>query len=248
MTILDGAYAESPDADDGWTRAHMTSDGVEVIYLDHVRYERDPLSAVFDDIDEDDLDMLAANIKAEGQKLPVTINQATRTVVDGWQRLRACWSIRMKPVVAAIEIENPPAFVMAVNVHRRDVEAKNAGQRVLQAMDLFAAERDAVEGKKPRKATAKQIGAAAGCSAATIDMVRRALRWDDENQENFYEPKLRAGKISAKRAYDQITEREAKDKSVDEPDADAESDSGDSLLDAVEQILRGSGGREPLAL
>ena len=90
VTILEGAAAGSPDAGDGWMRAQTTPDGAEVIHLDHVRYERDPVSAVFDDIDDDELDMLAANIKAEGQELPITINKTTGTVVDGWQRLRAC--------------------------------------------------------------------------------------------------------------------------------------------------------------
>ena len=258
MTILSSASAESPGVGDGWVPAQVTPDGVEVMYLDHVRYERDPLSAVFDDIDDDELDMLAANIKAEGQKLPVTINQATRTVVDGWQRLRACWSIRAKPVVAEVEIENPPAYVMAVNVHRRDVAAKTAVQRVFLAMDLFAVMQDAPIAKRGRLAgrapTAKTIAAAAGCGQRTVEQIRQAINYDKKHGTDF-ERALRRGRMSAKEAYESIRQFEAGDELNDDDDTGADDARGTkaesreadlSFLNAAEEILRDSGGRDPL--
>ncbi len=244
MTIPEGAVGESPDADDGWIPAHVTPGGVEVIYLDHVRYERDPLSAVFDDIADDELDMLAANIDAEGQELPVTINRATGTVVDGWQRLRACHSIRKKPIVQEVDIQNPPAYVMAVNVHRRDVEAKNAAQRCLQAMDLFEADPN-TRRKAGHKGTKTQIAAAAGISNPTVDMVRRALKWDRDHKNDDYEQALRRGRMSAARVYDEILQLEREERG-EARDADAEGDRDDSRLNAVEQILREAGDREPV--
>ena len=248
VTILEGAAAGSPDAGDGWMRAQTTPDGAEVIHLDHVRYERDPVSAVFDDIDDDELDMLAANIKAEGQELPITINKTTGTVVDGWQRLRACHLIGRKPDIREIEVTNPAAYVMAVNVHRRDVEAKNATQRVLLAMDLFHVARNLPTAKggsmAGRAPSAETLAAAAGCSAKTVEQVRRALKWD-KDYDSDYEPAMRKGRMSAKRVDEEIRQLKREERG-EERAADAEGDSGDSLLDAVEQILRRSGGREPL--
>ena len=179
-----------------------TDQSVNVIYLYGVRYERDPMSAMFEDLPTEELMMLAQNIKTEGQKLPVTVNSANGLVLDGWQRLRACQLIEAEPKVVEDEIPNPAAFVMAVNEHRRGSTAPTATQRVLLATDLLMLEREA-RGGKGRKPTAKKIAAAAGCSTGTVDYVRRGLRWDTTHDTD-YEGLMRAGRMSAKKVHDEI--------------------------------------------
>ena len=179
-----------------------TDQSVKVIYLCGVRYERDPMSAMFEDLPNEELMMLAQNIKTEGQKLPVTVNSANGLVLDGWQRLRACQLIEAEPRVVEDEIPNPAAFVMAVNEHRRGSTAPTAPQRVLLATDLLMLEWEA-RGGKGHKPSAKKVAAAAGCSTGTVEHARRGLRWDTTHDTD-YEGLMRSGRMSAKRVNDEI--------------------------------------------
>ena len=179
-----------------------TDQSVNVIYLYGVRYERDPMSAMFEDLPTEELMMLAQNIKTEGQKLPVTVNSANGLVLDGWQRLRACQLIEAEPKVVEDEIPNPAAFVMAVNEHRRGSTAPTAPQRVLLATDLLMLEWEA-RGGKGHKPSAKKVAAAAGCSTGTVEHARRGLRWDTTHDTD-YEGLMRSGRMSAKRVNDEI--------------------------------------------
>ena len=183
-----------------------TDKAAEVIFLHDVRYQRDPLSAVFEDLPDEELEMLAANIKAEGQKLPITINSANGLVLDGWQRLRACELTGVKPKVDETEISHPAAFVMAVNEHRRGSTAPTVTHRALLATDLLTLEWEA-RGSKGRKPSAKKVAEAAGCSTATVEQVRRSLRWDAEYGTD-YEDLMRRGKLSAAAANDLIVAAE----------------------------------------
>ena len=180
----------------------------EVIFLNDVRYERDPLSAVFQDLPDEELEMLAANIKAEGQKLAITINSANGMVLDGWQRLRACRLIEVEPRVVKKDVPNPAAFVMAVNEHRRGSTAQTATQRALLAADLLMLEWQA-RGGKGRKPSAQKTAEAAGTSVPTVEQVRRALRYDEKHGTD-YEQRMRLGRLSAAAANTEIAQLQRK--------------------------------------
>ena len=179
----------------------------EVIFLHGERYERDPLSAVFEDLPDEELEMLAESIKAEGQKLPITINTANGSVLDGWQRLRACQLIDAEPKVVETEIPNPAAFVMAVNEHRRGSTAPTTTQRALLATDLLMLEWQA-RGGKGRRPTAEKISEAAGVGIRTVQQIRRARRWDEDHGTD-YEGRMRSGTLTAKSADEQIRSAKA---------------------------------------
>ena len=179
----------------------------EVIYLHGERYERDPLSAVFEDLPEEELQMLAENIKAEGQKLPITINTANGLVLDGWQRLRACQLIEIEPLIDQIEVPNPATFVMAVNEHRRGSTAPTVTQRVLLAMDLLELEWEQ-RGAKGRKPSTPKISEAAGAGIRTVEQIRRAKRWDQEHGTD-YEGLMRSGRLTARMTDRQIRSAQA---------------------------------------
>ncbi len=181
-----------------------TSKAAEVIFLHGVRYARDPMSAVFEDLPDEELMMLAENIKVEGQKLPITINRSSGLVLDGWQRLRACERIDAKPLVDELEISDPAAFVMAINEHRRGSTAPTATQRALLATDLLMLEWEA-GGRQGRKPSAKKVANAAGTSVPTVEQVRRALR-HDEMRGTDYAQRLRLGELSAAAANAEIAQ------------------------------------------
>ena len=218
----DDADPIGPVSDDGWGGVYFQGT-TEYAEVGGFTYKRHVLSAAFDDLPDDELDMLAASIREEGLKVPIALDASSEelVVLDGWQRLRACHALELTPVTQAVKVgSSVAAYVMAVNVHRRDVQAKNAAQRCLQAMSLFEIERSAQE-KKGRKATKSQVAIAAGISTATVDMVRRALKWDTDNKSDAYEVTLRKGRMSAKKAYDQIIAMEAKtEDAVDDDDDD----------------------------
>ena len=179
----------------------------EVIYLHGERYERDPLSAVFEDLPDEELQMLAESIKIEGQKLPITINTENGLVLDGWQRLRACQLIDAKPKVVETEIPNPAAFVMAVNEHRRGSTAPTTTQRALLADDLLMLEWQA-RGGKGRKPTVEKVSEAAGVGTRTVEQIRRAKRWDSANGTDF-EEQMRSGRLTAKSADERMRSAKA---------------------------------------
>ena len=193
--------------------------------------------------------MLAANIKAEGQELPVTINGATGTVVDGWQRLRACQLIRRKSGRAGDRGQEPASL--------RDggqrPSARHAGQErgpAVLAGDgpvRCPAERTPALERRAGRRPGRRSRRRRALVPATIDWVRQALKWDSENGVDTYEAAIRKGRMTAGRRTTRSWKwRPRTSRTAGDDDADGEGDSRDSRLDAIEQILRESGSREPL--
>lgn len=174
-----------------------------VIYLHGVRYVRDPLSAVFEDLPDEELQMLAANIEADGQTLPITINSHTGRVIDGWQRLRACELLQIEPNVVSEDIRDPARRVMGLNVHRRGSKEPNAGQRILRAIELW--DLDPSHNKRMRKGRTrpwpaeKWVMEAAGVSRASYSQLKYALEHDAEYQTKF-EAEIRSGQLTVDEA------------------------------------------------
>jgi hypothetical protein len=77
-----------------------------------------PLSAAFPAMCEEDFEALVADIKANGQREPITIYE--EQVLDGWHRYQACNRLGIKPVQFNLpEGKDPATFVESLNLHRR---------------------------------------------------------------------------------------------------------------------------------
>ena len=90
-----------------------------------------PLSMVFPSMAEDELDSMAADIKANGQKEAVIVFDGM--VLDGWHRYRACEKAGVKCVTIKHDGSDPVAFVLSRNLHRRHLTASQRAAAVVAA-------------------------------------------------------------------------------------------------------------------
>lgn len=76
-----------------------------------------PLSAIFPRMDSDAFELLKADLKANGQRQPITILGGM--ILDGGHRYRACTELGIEPKLVEFEGSDPIAFVISANMHRR---------------------------------------------------------------------------------------------------------------------------------
>lgn len=85
------------------------------------------LSASFPSMSDADFTALVADIKQHGQRDPITTFEGM--VLDGWHRWQACAELNLKPWLEKLsEDDDPAAFVLSRNLHRRHL---SASQRAL---------------------------------------------------------------------------------------------------------------------
>ena len=96
-----------------------------------------PTAARFPALSEPELEEMAADIKANGQRQAIMLTADGKTLVDGVNRYKACKRAGVPPKTARLpqhytEIDILQ-FIMSVNLRRRDL---NAGQRALLVLDF----------------------------------------------------------------------------------------------------------------
>lgn len=97
------------------TIARAIEDGKEVT-MD--RYPSHPAAEIFPMMNEAELQELADDIKATGQREPIVLFEGQ--VLDGRNRLRACELAGVEPLFTKVEsIGDPHAFVVTMNLRRR---------------------------------------------------------------------------------------------------------------------------------
>lgn len=92
-----------------------------------------PCANLFPMLNDDDLQMLADDIEQNGQREPIVF--WGRWILDGRNRLRACQlkGIKCKTVDLSDEIDDPLAYVISANLHRRQL---SSSQRAIIAGQL----------------------------------------------------------------------------------------------------------------
>jgi ParB-like nuclease domain len=83
-------------------------------------YKVHPFAARFPMLPPDQLNDLAADIKAHGQVYPCMID-AQGVLLDGRNRLAACKIAGVEPMIRTWEGDNPETYILSVNVHRRHI-------------------------------------------------------------------------------------------------------------------------------
>ena len=86
-----------------------------------------PFAARFPMMDEEDLTELAADIKKNGQQMPIVVDGEGQ-IVDGRNRLEACRRAGVEPIFEELVIGDPVDFVLSLNVRRRHL---TKGQRAM---------------------------------------------------------------------------------------------------------------------
>jgi ParB-like chromosome segregation protein Spo0J len=120
-----------------------------------------PVAALFPMLADDELEELAADIKANGLRFPIVRDKEGKTLIDGRNRLKACEIAGVKPTFRNLDGEDPVAFIISANIARRNL---NKGQQAILLARIFP------EGSRAR---GKDV---ATTSAETADVSGRRLR------------------------------------------------------------------------
>lgn len=145
---------------------------------------------------EEDLAALAADIKANGLRQPLTLDGEGR-LLDGRNRLEACKRAKVEPEFVSVNGADPVAFVVSLNVRRRNL---TASQRA-----LAAAEAGLVVGKVPTGSKSRQTLAKLFASNEKYVQQARALVERDPDAAAA----VKSGAQSLDDAYRAFRQREA---------------------------------------
>jgi hypothetical protein len=80
-----------------------------------------PVAALFPMLADDDLDELAADIKARGLLQPIVLDAGGR-VLDGRNRLAACEKAGIEPDFITYADGDPDGYALAINISRRHLK------------------------------------------------------------------------------------------------------------------------------
>ena len=129
------------------------------------------LSSIFPALPYDELQSLAADIKAHG--LHSTIVLYKGDVLDGWHRYQACEIAKVNPRTIDYKGSDPAAFVRSANWHRRHLSATQRSLAQVQLSEWAAA------GNRPKGAilhpplTVSQMATTAGVSERSIQHAKQ---------------------------------------------------------------------------
>lgn len=145
-------------------------------------------------LDDEHLDELAEDINKHGLQIP--IEQMDGKIIDGRRRWLACEKAGVTPNIIPVSAEDPIAYVLSLNLHRRHLTVSQAAmcaQRARKMYDDAAKERQKAAGGDRKSNGAKsvvtncsqavdtgksrdQVGKAFGVSGATVDRAAQVIR------------------------------------------------------------------------
>lgn len=156
------------------------------------KYEAHEAAAIFP-LDEEHVAELASDIREHGLRTPVEL--LAGKVIDGRRRLLACEQAGVKPSFVEVETDDPVAYVVSLNLHRRHLtptQRAMAAARAREIYDRAAKERQKASGGDRKSGDRKsvvenlpqpndgksrdQAGRAFGVSGKLVDMATNVLR------------------------------------------------------------------------
>jgi hypothetical protein len=152
-----------------------------------------PPADVFPMMSEDELQELAADIRANGLNQPLVVAEidGDLVLVDGRNRRAACELAKVEPEVRHLNGEDPNAYVLSANVHRRHM---TKGQRAM-AVAMISPEPE--KGGRGKKAVRDEH-----VSRPTVEKARTVLRYARDLAETVL-----AGATSLDNAYQAARDR-----------------------------------------
>jgi ParB-like chromosome segregation protein Spo0J len=109
-------------------------------------------------IDDENITTLADDIRANGQQVEIELLDGK--VLDGRRRWLACQMAGKKPRTKTVEVADPVAYVLSLNLHRRHLSTSQASACAARAASLRETiEADAKERQKLSKGRGQKGGA-----------------------------------------------------------------------------------------
>lgn len=136
-------------------------------------------------LDDEHLDQLAADIKANGQHVPIEILDGK--IVDGRRRSMACRIAGVQPVTRAVSPDDPVQYVLSLNLHRRHLTPSQASMCAQRARDIYERQADQHRGSNQHKSKVENLppsevgkardlaGKAFGVSGKSVDHAKRVI-------------------------------------------------------------------------
>lgn len=141
-------------------------------------------------LDDEHLDALAEDIKKNGQQIAIEVMDGK--ILDGRRRTMACRMAGVEPVTREVKPDDPVAYVLSLNLHRRHLTPSQASMCAARASDIYerqAKDRQAEQAKRnqpqsqkvenlPPIETSKSrdaAGKAFGVSGKSVDHAKRVL-------------------------------------------------------------------------
>jgi len=86
-------------------------------------------------LDDEHIDELAADIQQHGQRVAIQILDGK--IIDGRRRWIACKKANIVPTTEEIETDDPVAYVLSLNLHRRHLTIGEAGLVAARARKFY---------------------------------------------------------------------------------------------------------------
>lgn len=136
-------------------------------------------------LDDENLDALAEDIKEHGQLCPIELMDGK--ILDGRRRYMACRMAGVEAESVEVSPDDPVAYVISLNLHRRHLTPSQKSMVVARARGIYdkaAAERmkagkkaDPMENLPQGKGAARDAaGEAVGVSGKTVDFATKVLK------------------------------------------------------------------------
>ena len=187
-----------------------------------------PAADLFPMVDDEGFKDLCADIKERGLSQPITI-WTDGTLLDGRNRLLACYKTNQEVVLDRYEGTDPVQFSLSANLHRRHL---NAGQRAIVALkvrellqpaakerqgertdlkpkarnitaDLRESSTPSVTPAERRKSTAEQAAKAVGASPRAVEQAARVVKSAPDLL-----PQVQAGTMALDKAHKEAQKRQ----------------------------------------
>jgi hypothetical protein len=189
-----------------------------------------PLAALFPPLSEDELNALARDIKENGQRYPIIVDEKTSELIDGRMRLAACELAGVEPQFDFLNGNDPIAFIWSANGKRRHM---TKGQMAMIAASNLWSDTDQRDDIETDIATAARQ---AGVSTTRFKEAGTVVR----HAPHLVEPVIH-GTVALDAAYEQARdnkrEKEQRDEDMRllrEHDKDLAQKVGDGEMDLEE--------------
>jgi uncharacterized protein DUF4326/ParB-like nuclease family protein len=125
-----------------------------------------PAAEVFPMLDEEELEELAADIKAKGLQQPLVVGEldGNPVLIDGRNRREACRRAGVIPDYVLLDGQDPMAYILSANINRRQL---TRGQRAMTVIKVFATKTSHGDNRK--------ISGLVGVSEADLSKARVVL-------------------------------------------------------------------------
>lgn len=176
-----------------------------------MNHELHPLCTLFPRMAGAEFDALCADVKANGLRQPITLHNGM--ILDGGNRYAACVAAGVEPQFAEFSGDNPVAFVLSANLHRRHMTPGQQAAIVASAQDWGRAQKRGGDGSNQHRSKAATLpvswtkpdtvatrAADSGASERTQRMADKVAREAPDLAK-----KVAHGVVSLPKAHEQVT-------------------------------------------